>query len=72
MLPFGKGHEACGLMVVCAVGVEDRAAALVVDGGGAHAPDEYMLIESTNPKVQGYAGATKGFVDFLYEMATIG
>lgn len=41
-------------------------------GGGAHAPDEYMLIESTNPKVQGYAGATKGFVDFLYEMATIG
>ena len=40
-------------------------------GSGAHAPDEYFLIESTNPKVMGYDGATLGFVDFLYTMATI-
>jgi acetylornithine deacetylase/succinyl-diaminopimelate desuccinylase-like protein len=38
-------------------------------GSGAHAPDEYMLIDSTNPKVAGYDGATAGFVDFLYQMA---
>ena len=40
-------------------------------GGGAHAPNEYMVIDSSNPKVQGYVGATMGFVDFLYEMAKI-
>ena len=38
-------------------------------GGGAHAPDEYLLIESTNPKVMGYDGATEGFADFLYQVA---
>lgn len=40
-------------------------------GSGAHAPDEYFLIESINPAVQGLAGCTAGFVDFLYEMAVI-
>lgn len=40
-------------------------------GGGAHAPNEFLLIESSNPKVQGYAGASKAFVDFLYEMAKV-
>ncbi|MFL6527630.1 MAG: M20/M25/M40 family metallo-hydrolase, partial [Chthoniobacterales bacterium] len=38
-------------------------------GTGAHAPDEYYVIESTNPKVQGYDGATMSFVDYLYELA---
>lgn len=38
-------------------------------GAGAHAPDEFMLIESSNPKVQGYDGATLGFIDFLYQIA---
>ncbi|HJQ36443.1 MAG TPA: M20/M25/M40 family metallo-hydrolase [Thermoanaerobaculia bacterium] len=37
-------------------------------GGGAHAPDEYYLIESTNPKVQGYDGAVMSFVEYLYEL----
>ena len=37
-------------------------------GGGAHAPDEFYLIESTNPKVQGYDGAVMSFVEYLYEM----
>jgi acetylornithine deacetylase/succinyl-diaminopimelate desuccinylase-like protein len=36
------------------------------NGGGAHAPDEYWLIESANPKVAGMDGAVKSFVDFLY------
>ncbi|MDZ7627545.1 MAG: M20/M25/M40 family metallo-hydrolase [Parvularculaceae bacterium] len=40
-------------------------------GGGAHAPDEYYVIESTNSKVAGLVDATMGYVDFLYEMATI-
>jgi acetylornithine deacetylase/succinyl-diaminopimelate desuccinylase-like protein len=40
-------------------------------GSGAHAPDEYFVVESTNPKVMGLDGAAMGFVDFLYEMATI-
>ena len=41
-------------------------------GAGAHAPDEFMLIESSNPKVMGYDGATLGFVDFLYQIAAMG
>jgi acetylornithine deacetylase/succinyl-diaminopimelate desuccinylase-like protein len=40
-------------------------------GSGAHAPDEYYVIESSNPKVQGIDGAVYGFVDFLYEIASI-
>jgi acetylornithine deacetylase/succinyl-diaminopimelate desuccinylase-like protein len=39
-------------------------------GDGAHAPDEYYLIESTNPKVQGMDGAVRSYVEFLYEIAT--
>jgi len=38
-------------------------------GGGAHAPDEYFLIESTNPKVQGFDGAVMSYVEYLYELA---
>ena len=38
-------------------------------GGGAHAPDEYYVIESTNPKVQGFDGAVMSFVEYLYELA---
>jgi acetylornithine deacetylase/succinyl-diaminopimelate desuccinylase-like protein len=38
-------------------------------GSGAHAPDEYYVIESKNPKVQGIDGATRSYVEFLYEVA---
>lgn len=38
-------------------------------GGGAHAPNEYYVIESSNPKVQGYDGAVMSFVEYLYELA---
>jgi acetylornithine deacetylase/succinyl-diaminopimelate desuccinylase-like protein len=41
-------------------------------GSGAHAPDEYYVIESTNPKIQGFDGAAQSFVDYLSELATIG
>jgi acetylornithine deacetylase/succinyl-diaminopimelate desuccinylase-like protein len=41
-------------------------------GSGAHAPDEYYVIESTNPKIQGFDGAAQSFVDYLAELATIG
>ncbi|HVF70630.1 MAG TPA: M20/M25/M40 family metallo-hydrolase [Chthoniobacterales bacterium] len=37
-------------------------------GSGAHAPDEYYLIESSNPKVQGFDGAVMSFVEYLYEL----
>jgi acetylornithine deacetylase/succinyl-diaminopimelate desuccinylase-like protein len=40
-------------------------------GGGAHAPDEFMVIESRNPRVAGLREATMSYVDFLTEMATI-
>ena len=40
-------------------------------GSGAHAPNEYFVIEPTNPRVAGIEDATMGFVDFLYEMATV-
>ena len=38
-------------------------------GTGAHAPDEYYLIDSTNPKIRGLDGATTSFVEFLYDIA---
>jgi acetylornithine deacetylase/succinyl-diaminopimelate desuccinylase-like protein len=38
-------------------------------GTGAHAPDEYYLIESNNPKVQGLDGAVASFVEYLYALA---
>jgi acetylornithine deacetylase/succinyl-diaminopimelate desuccinylase-like protein len=38
-------------------------------GSGAHAPDEYYVIESTNPNVQGFDGAVMSFVQYLYELA---
>ena len=38
-------------------------------GSGAHAPDEYYVIESTNPNVQGFDGAALSFVEYLYELA---
>jgi acetylornithine deacetylase/succinyl-diaminopimelate desuccinylase-like protein len=38
-------------------------------GSGAHAPDEYYVIESSNAAVQGYDGAVMSFVEYLYELA---
>jgi acetylornithine deacetylase/succinyl-diaminopimelate desuccinylase-like protein len=38
-------------------------------GDGAHAPDEFYLIESKNPKVFGMHDATKSHVDLLYALA---
>ena len=38
-------------------------------GTGAHAPDEYYLIESANPKIQGLDGAVGSFVELLYALA---
>lgn len=40
-------------------------------GSGAHAPDEYYVIDSTNPNFTGYEGAIRSYVDYLYELATI-
>jgi acetylornithine deacetylase/succinyl-diaminopimelate desuccinylase-like protein len=40
-------------------------------GGGAHAPDEYLVIEPLNPKVRGWDGAVRSYVDYLYELSTI-
>jgi acetylornithine deacetylase/succinyl-diaminopimelate desuccinylase-like protein len=39
-------------------------------GNGAHAPDEYYVIESKNPKVEGMDGATRSYVEYLYELAS--
>ena len=38
-------------------------------GGGAHAPDEYFVIESSDPKVAGLAEQTVAYADLLYEVA---
>jgi len=38
-------------------------------GDGAHAPDEYWIIESANPKVSGMDGAVRSYVEFLYAIA---
>ena len=38
-------------------------------GSGAHAPDEYYVIESANPSIHGFDGAVMSFVEYLYELA---
>lgn len=38
-------------------------------GSGAHAPNEYLLIDSNNSRVQGLTGAVMGFIDIMYELA---
>ena len=38
-------------------------------GNGAHAPDEYYVIDSNNPAVQGMDGAVYSHVEYLYEIA---
>jgi acetylornithine deacetylase/succinyl-diaminopimelate desuccinylase-like protein len=40
-------------------------------GSGAHAPDEYFVIESANPKVAGWDGAVMSYVKYLYELGTV-
>jgi acetylornithine deacetylase/succinyl-diaminopimelate desuccinylase-like protein len=38
-------------------------------GSGAHAPNEYYVIEPANPKVQGIDGAVFSYVEYLHEVA---
>lgn len=38
-------------------------------GTGAHAPNEYLVVESTHPKVQGMDGAVRSFVEYLYALS---
>eukprot|EP00257_Ricinus_communis_P012749 XP_002537172.2 cys-Gly metallodipeptidase dug1 [Ricinus communis] len=38
-------------------------------GSGAHAPNEYYVVESSNPKVQGLVGGAMSYVDLMYEIA---
>ncbi len=38
-------------------------------GEGAHAPNEYYLVESQNPKLQGMDGAVRSYVEYLYGVA---
>jgi acetylornithine deacetylase/succinyl-diaminopimelate desuccinylase-like protein len=40
-------------------------------GSGAHAPDEYFVIEPSNAKVAGWDRAVRSFVDYLYELAVV-
>lgn len=40
-------------------------------GNGAHAPNEYYVVESSNPKIQGIDGAVRSHVEYLYELAAI-
>ena len=40
-------------------------------GSGAHAPDEYYVIESANPKIQGMDGAVLSFAEYLFELAAV-
>jgi len=38
-------------------------------GSGAHAPDEYYVIESSNAKIEGMDGAAFSHVELLFELA---
>ena len=41
-------------------------------GDGAHAPDEYWIIESSNPKVAGMDGAVKSYIEFFQACSDTG
>ena len=41
-------------------------------GSGAHAPDEFYVIEAKNPKITGIDGATRSFIEYLAELSTTG
>ena len=38
-------------------------------GSGAHAPNEYFVIESSNPKVEGFDGAALSYAEYLEQLA---
>jgi di/tripeptidase len=38
-------------------------------GTGAHAPDEFMVIDSSNPAIAGMDDAAMAYVKFLYQVA---
>jgi hypothetical protein len=40
-------------------------------GGGAHAPDEWLLIDSSNRKTAGFDDSAILFADFLYEVGRV-
>src|SRR3989441_707521 len=40
-------------------------------GSGAHAPDEYYVIESADAKIQGIDGAVLSFAEYLFELAAV-
>jgi hypothetical protein len=39
-------------------------------GNGAHAPDEYFVIEPENPKVANWDGAVASHIAFLYALGS--
>ena len=39
---------------------------------GAHAPDEFFVIESANPKINGMDDAAYAFIAYLYQLAAMG
>jgi acetylornithine deacetylase/succinyl-diaminopimelate desuccinylase-like protein len=40
-------------------------------GSGAHAPDEYFVLEPSNPKVAGWDAVVMSYVEYLHELAAI-
>jgi len=38
-------------------------------GSGAHAPNEWFLVDSSNPKIAGLDEGAMFYIDFLYELA---
>jgi acetylornithine deacetylase/succinyl-diaminopimelate desuccinylase-like protein len=40
-------------------------------GSGAHAPNEYYAVDSTNPKIAGITDAVMGYVDMFYQFAKV-
>jgi hypothetical protein len=40
-------------------------------GGGAHAPDEWLLIDSSDPKVAGYEQQAVMFAEYLFQVARV-
>ena len=62
-------HEVGALL---AVDAEHGLEQFLGHGGGAHAPNEWLIVESSNPKVAGFADQARLYADFLYDVAKEG
>ena len=68
-LSLGRLADIFGRRLVIVIGLAIFGVVSIVCGS---APDEWFLVDSTNPKVAGFAEQAKLYADFFYQVAKVG